>query len=211
MRQLIDHPLDAALSKAYLKEQLNEINTLCSHLLKEINWEEGRFFTQLPEKANLSHINQFERGGILPQNRERGKKGSYRLIPAIEGQIARYLFDQIHERQLSAIFDDVTRRPTDKNHPELLDLSATYEDELYYLLQKERATREIIEKCLEKSNAFWHSLCLLTKSRQESQTFTLQIINDLCHHAQIVMIGAYDGEGYIFWEKKRGSEKQREL
>ena len=54
---------------------------------------------------------------------------------------------------------------------------------------------------MENSNAFWHSLCL-TEADFMNVTDTLKIekIKEVCLKTKLVMIGAYDGEGYVFWE-----------
>ena len=53
------------------------------------------------------------------------------------------------------------------------------------------------------SNAIWHSLCIISENQLNSAEtiLTLEKIKAICMNAKIVIIGAYDGEGYIFWEK----------
>jgi hypothetical protein len=55
------------------------------------------------------------------------------------------------------------------------------------------------------SNTIWHSLCVVSKTSflpapdrgiQEGE------IIHLAKCAELILIGAYDGEGYVFWQKQ---------
>lgn len=79
-----------------------------------------------------------------------------------------------------------------------------YDDEVYYVIKSEIANSLLIDMCLYASQATWHSLCVVTESDIECQTektLTIEVINDICNKICLVIAGAYDGEGYVFWKK----------
>ena len=53
------------------------------------------------------------------------------------------------------------------------------------------------------STSFWHSLCVFTTAdfTGVTQTLSLEKIKEICLKTELVMVAAYDGEGYVFWEK----------
>jgi hypothetical protein len=92
-------------------------------------------------------------------------------------------------------------------------LLLSFKDELYYKILSDKANPEIIKKCLVNSNAFWHSLCVLTDANlvDLSDTLTLENIREISFKVYLIIIGAYDGEGYVFWERQNGCKpEQRE-
>ncbi|MBX9839321.1 MAG: hypothetical protein K2X69_13530 [Silvanigrellaceae bacterium] len=57
---------------------------------------------------------------------------------------------------------------------------------------------------MQETNAIWHSLCVLTTSNCEDFSFlsvSKEKIQEICLMTQMIIVGAYDGEGYVFWEK----------
>lgn len=80
-----------------------------------------------------------------------------------------------------------------------------YNDQVYYLVLRQAISNSLIDKCLTASNGIWHSLCVffemkLTAKREISSRDLAEIVNS----AKLLMIGAYDGEGYVFWESSIG-------
>ena len=76
-------------------------------------------------------------------------------------------------------------------------------NEIYYLLEKNNISTELITECLRASNAFWHSLCVLTEANLDdriAREISTEKIQEITLKAKLIIIGAYDGEGYIFWE-----------
>ena len=39
-------------------------------------------------------------------------------------------------------------------------------------------------------------------SEIKNQKLTIKKIKEICLNTKIIIVGAYDGEGYIFWERK---------
>ncbi|MCB1106854.1 MAG: hypothetical protein KDK76_02015 [Chlamydiia bacterium] len=212
MKKLCRHQLDFHLTFAYFEENLEGSNALCSKLLELINFQNGSFFNLLPTDADLTNQYEFEQGGILPQNPEEeyfidGKKSTYVRIPTIKNELSAFIFKEISKHSFSCIFDDVntTYKETTETHCPLFKSNGLYlEREVYYIIQKSNVCVKNIKNCLEESNAIWHSLCVLTRTNFDdiiNKKLTHEKLNELCQNAHIIILGAYDGEGYVFWEK----------
>jgi hypothetical protein len=62
-------------------------------------------------------------------------------------------------------------------------------------------------KCLRASNVLWHSLCVFTTANliEVSKMLNLEKIKEICKRTELFMVCAYDGEGYVFWEKHQSN------
>jgi hypothetical protein len=205
----------------YVIKQLGTINTLSCELLKLLNFKEGHFFTLLPDDANLKGIHHFKWGGILPQNpiQEQiidGRRSTFTWIPDTDKEMSLLILNEIKSKpHLSCILDDVEGgfTPEDKSAPCFSDnFSVFYGDEIYSLITKDNASYDLISLCLKYSFSFWHSLCVLTTADLTgitlTKTLSLEKIMEICLATQLVMVGAYDGEGYVFWEKNLTAENK---
>jgi len=210
MKQLNKHKLNFDPTWKYVKNNLEKATTLSAELLNLLDFKNGHFFTLLPNDANIKRLYEFEGGVILPQNPEQeyfvsGKRATYSIIPTIRKELSELILKKIESKdKLCCVFDDVVRIPTDKHMALFHSYGLFYKNEVYYLLEKNKISNELIIQCLRASNAFWHSLCVLSKidfKCEDSKKLDLEKIKDICLNADLIIIGAYDGEGYIFWEK----------
>ena len=204
--------LDFHLSLQYFADQLNGGNELSQELIKYVNFKEGNFYTLLPEQSIRKNLYDFQSGGFLPQNPEEeyyseGKRAIYSIIPTMHDEIADFIFQKlIDHKKLSCIFEELLDSPSS---PQLKffqehNLVVLFNDEVYYLIQNLDVKLDLLVKCIKKSNAIWHSLCVLTAAGFEKiihKNLTPQKIREICSLAHLIVVGAYDGEGYIFWEK----------
>lgn len=210
MDQLNKHILHFDTTWEYAYQSLHEVNTLSSELLNLVDFKKGSFFTLLPTGANLERLYEFKAGLILPQYPEEeyfvnGRKATFTRIPTIEEELSELILNEVRSKELCCIFDDVIRLSTDKNHEMLFKIHGlSYGNEIYYFLEKRKISNELVVECLRASTAIWHSLCVLTKKLLipvNIRELNIDLIKQICTHVDKIMIGAYDGEGYIFWEK----------
>jgi hypothetical protein len=211
MKNLRRYDLDFSLALKYFQFTLNDANKLSSEILENVRFDLGKFFTLLPLDANVNKIHEFRYGGLLFQNPilEYGKgqkKSRHQIIPTIREELAEFIELKIQKnKSISCIFDDVTLSLRNYFDNDLFrDFGLFYEEEVYFLLRNEEISKEPLLKCLRASNAFWHSLCVLTSSDFGdiiAHKFTLEKIHEVCLNAKMIVAGAYDGENYVFWEK----------
>lgn len=212
MKQLNKHELNFDPSWNYVKHNLDKTNALSSELLKLLDFKKGGFFTLLPNNANIQRIYEFEAGVILPQNPIEeyfisGKRATYSITPTINDELSDLILKYIQSKdKLCCVFDDTLRSPTAKHHMDLFHECGLFcGNEVYYLLEKSTISKELIIRCLRASNSFWHSLCVFTKTDFTDvvdKKLSLEKIKDICLNTDLIMLGAYDAEGYIFWEKQ---------
>ncbi len=217
MKKLNKYILEFNTAWEYIQNNLDNANTLSSELLKLLNFKNGNFFTLLPSDANFVEINHFNSGGILqqlPEEKEfiNGKWSTYTWIPNIRNEIAQMIRDEIESKnEIFCMFDNVSGTASDIYYTNYFDAQPLfYEKEVYFFLRSNNISLELVSKCLKASFSFWHSLGLFTTCDIPilSKTINLEQIQDVCLKTQLFFIGAYDGEGYVFWEKtpKKGSK-----
>jgi hypothetical protein len=215
MKKLIKYELNAELVWPFFQDNLNGANALSIELLQIFKKEEGRFFALLPEDANLEYLYRFKHGCILPQNPIKygpvGNLGNfhYREKVSISDDLANIIGDFLRrDENITCIIDDVIRYSTDKKIQEgrddLKNYTAYSGRDVYYLLSKNNAEPSIIFKCLCRNRGYWHALSILSKISLKDyigKQIEKPILTQICCNAQMIIVGAYDGEGYIFWEK----------
>ncbi len=106
---------------------------------------------------------------------------------------------------LNALFDDTGATYVEHyDDPLFLEAGLYYQDEVYYLVSKKNISKKLLDTCFYASESTWHSLCLLTKFpipiRNERSITEAEIIL-AAEMAHLVIIGAYDGESYVFWKR----------
>jgi len=76
-----------------------------------------------------------------------------------------------------------------------------YADEVYYILKHGCSENSVI-KGINSVDLEWHMLVVLTHGIDQLAT---PLVNEdfevICRNAKYIMTTAYDGEGYLFWER----------
>lgn len=212
MPGLIKYNLDFDKAMKFTRDSLDQVNSLSNELLNAILFQDGSFFTLLPDRSNLERLYEFETGLILPQNPNEeyisnGHKATYSKIPTIRHQLAKLIVEEITKSEhLSCLFDDTKRSFSDKVYINLYYTNGiVFQDEIYYLITKQNVSVDLIIEGLRASNSFWHSLGILTTrnfANKDNQIVSLSEFQEIAKKTVLIIIGAYDGEGYIFWKPK---------
>lgn len=204
------YELDSEKALNYICKSLKDANGLSDVLLEEIDLKTGSFFTLLPDGSNLDRLYEFESGVILPQNprivtcSKEGVSSSYSITPNIREKLSEIILEMLENRgNITCIFDDIIRSPRGHFKSSLNGCKYVHDDQLYYMQNKSNASVESIQTSLKASHAFWHSLGMLTKADLQPNVYELnqEMFRNICLHTQMFFVGAYDGEGYVFWEK----------
>jgi len=211
MRKLYNHPLNFELALAFFKDSLEETNTLSIEIIKFICCQNGRFFTLLPDNADLAKLHQFTQGILPEMPMQRGPVGNlpgiytYSKISSLEEELCNYLINKIKKHNFSCIFDHYNATYNNGNGCELFEsYGRHYEREVYYFIDRKNVSEQSVIECLYASKTFWHSLCILTEADFHDpidRALSTKMIQEICLKSRLAIVGAYDGEGYIFWEK----------
>lgn len=182
--------LDIVPVLEHFKSTLEDTNALSSLLMRSIDFESGRFFTILPANTTAEDVYKFCYGGIARNIRDE--------LPFI-------LFEILREHtDFKCIIDDFNSTYTPGyDDPIFNECGVAFEDQVYYLLTQKGIPPKLINRCLQLSNAVWHSLGIVFRSELDGikKTLTLDDIDNICSNAKLIIVGAYDGEGYVFWER----------
>ncbi len=185
--------LNFDLAFAYYKNNLNGTNALSSNLIDIFNFKQGNFFTLLPDDFADKNVYKFKSGGVRNCVRD--------LCESL------ILDKLLSDDGLYCIFDDASAVPiSERNDSLFCSVGYIFENEIYYLVQKKIATAKLIEKCFYASDAIWHSLCILTRTNfvaPPDRNLSQENIREFCENAELILVSAYDAEGYVFWERKQ--------
>lgn len=181
--------LDPIITKKFIENNLSNLNELSRLVLQIIDQIEGKFFTFLSEKLTEDQVHDFSTGGKAKNMRK---------------ETSRILYDFLTSKKAICIFDDINTLPKelDQDFIEENDVFIC-KNEIYYLVE-DQASMELIFKYLNYSSAIWHSLCVVSKQsnkfriKKEQNAKTLESFSK---NAILILLEAYDGEGYVFWER----------
>ena len=190
MQQLKKYELNYKKTQEYFQKSLKGVNELSNSVVSFLQCNTGNFFTLLPEGISEKKIHEFEYGG---------------KTSCVRDEIAIFIKKLIESRsKLTCIFDDFDADFKDKENIDLYRSNGFhYINEIYYAVQG-AADKNLIDKCLQYSNAIWHSLCVITEFSLEScenRILGSHEIKMISENSVLIMLSAYDAEGYVFWER----------
>jgi hypothetical protein len=191
MSELKRYTLNSKMTLPYLQDNLSGINKVSDGLLKYVDFDKGCFFTLLKKEIPLEQLYQFNWGGV---------GGSIRK------QISDIVLEKMsQEGGLMCIFDDVGATYKEPYNDSLFfQVGLYFHEEVYYLITDKNKSKDLLDVCFYASGGSWHSLCLLSaynKDFQQGQNVTESDIYNIAKMATYVILGAYDGESFVFWEK----------
>ncbi len=206
MKKLSRYKISLEDAFEYLNYTLSDANTLSSELLKLVDFEKGEFFVLMPEGADTSRITQFRFGGLLPQNPKEkfpdGSQGTYQIKPTIRTELCDLIIEKMNEdKKHVCLFDDVALNKSDYANDQFFkNFGLFLEDEVYFALSNNNLISDNIMLCIRRSQAIWHSLGIIGEFVLPDKKLTLANIKQMCKNVRLLILGAYDGEAYIFWE-----------
>jgi hypothetical protein len=184
------YQLNFQKAKKYFEKNLTGTNKLSDSVISFLKFESGDFFALLTEKSKIEDINEFEFGG---------------KTNCLINDVGEFIFNLIKlNGNVSCIFDDFNADLKNIDGDPLFNSNGLdCSDEIYYVINK-NAEQDLAVQCLRRSNVIWHSLCIVSEFefKENKKTITQADMEKICLNAKLIMIGAYDAESYIIWEKK---------
>lgn len=219
MRKLVKIPLDWQKTRHYFSSHLQEGNTLSKTISEQIDFEFGDFFTLLPHEAILDGLYAFSNGGIipsLPYGQEKyfasclNEEVCPGQVQTTDQELSEFIFDFFKKGSKNcAIVEDIIAKSTDAFIKKKMIGVFLNEDEVYYVLNKKNSLSEISQTVRCSSHA-WRFLAILSKQLSDSSKGVHEYFKAVCAHCDYIIMGAYDGEAYVFWERhKDGSPKSK--
>ena len=206
-RKIKKYHLDFEKTILYFLEQVGSGETLSEVLVEKKFFNQGHFYTILPENIEINKIYDFESGIISPVaygNQEYYVKdyGFFhpQQVVTMDEDFSGFISMYLKNSDCSAVFDNFYLEPHRARIENVKMIP--YDNEVYFILEKENLEKDIY-KTIRKCNHLWHFLCILTSFQIDPfcSTLSKHMLNEICKYAHFVVGGAYDGEGYIFWSR----------
>lgn len=194
INEIEKHELSNEKTFPYFFENIECGKVLSKKIIETISFQNGNFFTILPFNADATRLYEFSQGGII------------KSIPYGE-----------KEYKISGFSENFHPQQVITMDRECVTFIASY-------LQKKTTNCAIIENYMAKPNgvftsirgvktpchglenliSFWHFLALLTSIEEKPLHLNSnEVLSKLCDNAEFVIASAYDGEGFIFWERSK--------
>ena len=213
MKKLKKHELDFDLTYKYFFDHLKISNSLSKKILELIDFNEGDFYTLLPlGEVNVEYLYRFKSGLVLPPGPIEeivvlGHKYQGEITPTVDSEVANFILEKTNKnKKLSCIFEDVQTSPTDTHVDLFKSIGVLFEDKIYYIIKPSIATYELILEAFKETDVIWHFLCILTEAETNSfsqgNNLSTNNIELFIKKLKMIIVGAYDGSGYLFWEPK---------
>ena len=202
-------------AQRFIQERLADGNTFAQEIAKRTQLAQGRIMTLLPSGVVPRSIEDFRTGGKLPIPPTREWKGTQPrdetllMIPVpntnpwLAEKIRTYL-SQANDRV--CIIEDALKHPNDAVLHSLSTRYAIYKNEVYHLLLHEDARNDRILATLRAAQSiptFIGSLSIWRDGSQQPEggVLSLEQLQLLAGNTEELFVGAYDGEGYLYWIK----------
>lgn len=210
MRHLTRHDLVYEKTFPFFLEQTSSNRYVYQIVEKNVDFKSGCFFTLLPSNYLNHLIYDFNYGGILPQidNKKSNKYLNYCPTPNINKEMFEKISSFLRFNKLNiALLEHFNAKPSNK-HLIIPTVNVSFiKEEVYYLLTHHTRKKSLIEAC-NKVTLCWHSLIILSCCDLDNfKEFNDDSITSIVANVRYIITTAYDGEGYIIWEKKIESLK----
>lgn len=203
-------------AKEYISDRLTLGKTLASILLQTCNIEKGQVTTFLPSYIAKKTAKEFETGKLKPDPNQKLVTEKYRIsclngsatpVPTTDFYLVSLIHSYLNKKENNlCIFEEANSKPTDpfvlsgKMETRFL----THKDEIYHFLLNQDNKVETIEQTISFADA-WLFIGIMTSLPQEmtfslkKKKLTLKELKILSERTEKIIIGAYDGEGYLIW------------
>lgn len=195
----------------YVLEVLNGGKTIANKIVDSGVVQNGVCFTFMPSKIDVKTLYQFKYGGLLQQNPIEeivvlGKKYKARKKPKLNVELSMFIFNELSKNnKLSCLFEDYLAELTHPHIDLFYETGVSYNNEIYYLVNQKNLTQNLIFRCIKEMDLCWHGVIILSEVNLQDinnkQLSDKQVV-ELCHNIKTIIVGAYDGEGYVFWERQ---------
>jgi hypothetical protein len=201
----------------YIKHRLSISYTLAQYILDYIVLENGYVTVGLPPEANMEMINKVDSGGLLPTPPESEWKKGITEDGRESVWIPVYPFNTYavktiqtflrRNTQRLCFFENFSASPEYPFVQRYKTKIILFEKEVYHMLGGGKHENDEIEKFIKESKTFPSSVGILTSLPDDCKdilswkTITSDMLRVLVDRTEKIVVGAYDGEAYIVWNK----------
>lgn len=193
--------------------------TLAKALLQAQPLERGRVAAMLPTYVSDEKALQFE-GGVLKEpppethyieTDPSGKRWRWVRKPTTEPCLVEIIQGYLKaDEGRICVFEDYLARPSDPVPPSRRDHMVTFKEECYQIVTWKDSTAEKIKATIREAKAGWPPLIGAMTSVPKEYDLALEAGKEIAiadirlfaERAEKLIIGAYDGEGYLVWSRR---------
>ena len=181
----------------YFVNVLKYGHELDRQLLKHIDIYRGEITAYLPKDNEKLNIYQFGGGGIAKRNSS---------IECIIGTIEKFLKGGGNN---VCLFEDALSTPDDQFEKRNGVAILAFQDEVYFYIESVGVNKERIEYALTEAEQPNYFICALSSKPTEdflninNSSISIDKIEKFARRTEKIILGAYDGEGYLVWHKQR--------
>jgi hypothetical protein len=201
----------------YVRECLLKGHTLSQCMLERGDLFQGTVFACVPSSVNSRTAGNFRDGPLLPEPKpethihQRSKDGStLTLVPVpntdkILAEVVKTFLEMT--KAGSCVFEEAVARPSDPCMSSSTTEWIEYDDEVYYFLLHSDASLPKIQQAIRQAASVYPGLIGVMTRMLDSEfslkrkRITASGLRELARNAAKIIIGAYDGEGYLIWER----------
>jgi hypothetical protein len=194
-------------ARSWLKSLL-VYGTLCKILLERLDFDVGRILTFVPPSASDDAVKAFEwsiqsASRVAPTARDSNSKavGYEILTPALASSIRKYLRERSEH---VCIFEDQIARPSDGRLLRSQTTVTTFGESVYHVLSPPDIYTDRIDRTVDVvSRPYPPLIGVMTKCLASvfGPPLTHEMLVDLADNAALIAVGAYDGEGFLLWDR----------
>jgi hypothetical protein len=201
----------------YIKYRLSISYTLAQFILDYIVLENGYVTVGLPPEANMEMINKVDSAGLLPTHPESEWKKGITEDGRESVWIPVYPFNDYAVKTIQTFlrkntqrlcfFEDFSARPEFPFVKRYKTKIVIFEKEVYHILAGGKHENDEIEGFIKESETFISLVGILTSLPDDNndilswKTITSDMLRVLVDRTEKIVVGAYDGEAYIIWNK----------
>jgi len=212
MRKLIQHNLEYHKTLDHFQIYLKDRNELSESILDNHNFSNGQFSTLLTEDADLSKLYDFNIGHILPANPteeiiidgfDEPFQGEW--VNSLDVEFSHFLFEKMKKKKfLSCLMEDLIQSPKDPHVDLYHQIGLHHRSHIFYLINHINLDYKTVRAAIKECSSAWHFVSVLFD--QGNQIYINKKISKtnfihICSDINSIIIGAYDGESYLIWEK----------
>jgi hypothetical protein len=190
----------------YLRSRLARGHSFAAFLLQATHLATGSVFTYLPPDVDREGLRSFEVGGLLRSKSQSASAGPPTPLTS-RGQdcLIALITDDLKPPGRLCLFEDALARPGDPSVQRLIGDLCFHEGEVYHYVLSGNSEREHVLTTIRRAESlpvFVGAVCAVPDGLQfppEKRILTSATLHVLASHVTRIVVGAYDGEGYLLW------------
>jgi len=207
MRQHLRDQNNRSAAVLYAKRVLSKGHTLGKFLIERIPFEDGEVSVLSPGHLDSSQILDFD-SGHFPQEPIRGS-GLISPVASSADELIKVISKALSAPSSVSLIENSSAKPNYRWLQQAKSFVVVHESEVFHLVFSKGRSKSKIEQAIRESHrvptfigAVGRPASKLSDLTQNLQTISVSEIQHIAETASIFFLGAYDGEGFLIWEKE---------